>query len=153
MTESERWPDIAGRIEGGRHILPVRVYYEDTDASGLVYHASYLRFLERGRSDFLRLIGIRHDTLAAGAYGEPLLFTVRGMTVDFLRPARLDEVIEVETRPVEIAGARGTLTQTVSRGEHTLVRARVTVALVNAAGRPRRLPAELRRLLVASQMS
>src|SRR6188508_2533283 len=95
-----RWPDLAGRIVADafgrrRHVLPVRVYFEDTDFSGLVYHASYVRWCERGRSDFLRLIGNDHQALFAGAAGrEPAAFVVRRMGIEFLRPARIDEVLE-----------------------------------------------------------
>ena len=89
----EEWPHLAGRLEGGAHVLPVRVYYEDTDFSGVVYHASYLRFLERGRTDFLRLGGVDQSTLHAA--GEGVIFAVRRMTVDFLKPARMDDVLIV----------------------------------------------------------
>jgi acyl-CoA thioester hydrolase len=149
MTASEPWPDLAGRLTDGGHVLPVRVYFEDTDFSGWVYHASYLRFMERGRSDFLRLRGIGHDELDKGAHGERLAFVVRHMTVNFLKPARIDDVVEVDTRLVEIGGARIVLAQMVRRGEVTLAKAEVTVALINEAGEPRRLPAELRQRLAA----
>src|SRR5262245_15194040 len=92
MTMSEAWPDIAGRIEGGIHLLPIRVYFEDTDFGGVVYHANYLKFCERGRSDYLRLLGIHHHRL------EGLSFVVRHMVCDFLKPARIDELLTVETR-------------------------------------------------------
>ena len=101
------WPDLAGRIveapDGRRHVLPVRVYFEDTDFSGLVYHVSYLRWCERGRSDFLRLLGVHHTMLIAGAGAtgsptEPAAFVVRRMSLEYLGPARIDEVLEVETR-------------------------------------------------------
>src|SRR6476620_8093939 len=98
------WPDLAGRIltdAGGRrrHVLPIRVYFEDTDFSGLVYHGSYVRWCERGRSDFLRLLGNDHQALIKGAAGrEPAAFVVRRMTLEFLRPARIDEILEVTTR-------------------------------------------------------
>jgi acyl-CoA thioester hydrolase len=150
MTGSEAWPDLSGRLVDGGHLLPVRVYYEDTDFSGWVYHASYLRFMERGRSDFLRLCGISHDALDRGVHGERLAFAVRHMTINFLRPARIDDVIEVDTRAIEIGGARIMLAQTVRRGSETLVKAEVTVALVSAAGEPRRLPAEVRERLQAA---
>jgi acyl-CoA thioester hydrolase len=147
MTGSEPWPDLAGRLTEGGHVLPVRVYFEDTDFSGWVYHASYLRFMERGRSDFLRLRGIGHDALDKGAQGERLAFVVRHMSVDFVRPARIDDVVEVDTRLVEVGGARVVLAQTVRRGAVTLARAEVTVALINEQGEPRRLPAEVRKRL------
>lgn len=137
------WPDLAGRIEAGSHVLPVRVYYEDTDFSGVVYHASYLRFMERGRSDFLRLSGVHHAALDAGDAGERLAFAVRHMEIDFLKPARIDDVLEVVTACVEARGARIVLEQSVRRSATVLVGARVTAAMINAAGRPRRLPADI----------
>jgi len=100
---SAAWPDLAGRLihdrSGRRHVLPIRVYFEDTDFSGLVYHATYLRWCERGRSDFLRLLGNDHQALFGGAEGrEPAAFVVRRIALEYLRPARIDEVLEVTTR-------------------------------------------------------
>src|SRR3954454_19392129 len=100
---AEDWSHLSGRIVGDTHVLPVRVYYEDTDFSGVVYHANYLRFLERGRTDYLRLAGIDQSDLHAG--GEGLILAVRRMTLDFLRPARMDEVLLVETRAADVLGA------------------------------------------------
>lgn len=155
MTGSDPWPNLAGRLTDDGHVLPVRVYFEDTDFSGWVYHASYLRFMERGRSDFLRLKGIGHDALDkgehGGARGERLAFVVRHMSVDFAKPARIDDVVEVDTRVIEIGGARIVLAQTVRRGAATLARAEVTVALINERGEPRRLPADVRRRLAAGE--
>src|SRR3954453_7076996 len=96
------WPDLAGRLvetaTGRAHVLPVRVYFEDTDFSGLVYHATYLRWCERGRSDFLRLMGNDHQALIAGAAGrESAAFVVRRMRLEYLKPAQIDEVLEVTT--------------------------------------------------------
>ncbi len=134
------WPDIAGRIEGSVHILPVRVYFEDTDFSGLVYHASYLRFCERGRSDFVRLLGIHHrELIDAQGGGEPAAFVVRHMDIDFLKPARIDDILEVVTACEEIGGATLTLVQKVMRGPALLVRIRVKVVLVSQSGKPMRL--------------
>jgi acyl-CoA thioester hydrolase len=133
---AERWPDLAGRIEGGTHVLPIRVYYEDTDFSGLVYHANYLRFCERGRSDCLRLLGIHHHELRQGQVA--LSFVVRRMVCDFLAPARIDDVLEVESRFVGVSGARMEIAQAVTRAGENLFRAAVTAALVDADGRPRR---------------
>lgn len=145
---SAPWPDIAGRlIEDGSsrwHILPVRVYFEDTDFSGLVYHASYLRWIERGRSDYLRLLGIHHAALFAGKDGgEPAAFVVRRMQLEFLRPARIDEVLEVETRAGTLTKATLELLQMVAREGEILFSASVLVALVSASGRPLRLPAAI----------
>lgn len=134
------WPDLAGRIEGETHVLPIRVYFEDTDFSGLVYHASYLRFCERGRSDFVRLLGINHrELIDAEGGGEPAAFVVRHMDIDFLKPARIDDVVEVVTACEEIGGATLTLVQKVVRGETLLVRLRVKVVLASQAGKPMRL--------------
>jgi acyl-CoA thioester hydrolase len=133
------WPDLAGRIEGDTHVLPVRVYFEDTDFAGLVYHANFLKFCERGRSDFIRLLGVHHQALANPEQGEPAVFVVRRIEIDYLRPARLDDVLEVVTRCEEIGGASLTLLQEVRRGETLIVRAKVVVVLVSSSGKPQRL--------------
>ncbi len=139
------WPQLAGRLVEGGHVLPVRIYYEDTDFSGFVYHASYLRFMERGRSDYLRLLGVEQGALFAEAAAEApgFAFVVRSMTIDFLKPAKIDDMVEVRTAPKEVAGASITLHQRVSRGGETLVEAEVKVAFV-AGGKPQRIPAALR---------
>jgi len=140
-TRNDRWPDLAGRIEDGRHILPVRVYFEDTDFSGLVYHASHLRWCERGRSDFLRLLGVRHaDLIAPGGDAEPAAFVVRRLEIDYLRPARIDEVLEVSTQCAEIGGAHVTLAQEIRRDATLLCKLYVRVVLVSRSGKPLRLP-------------
>ncbi len=143
MSEAgaQDWPHLAGRLEEGRHVLPVRVYYEDTDFSGLVYHASYLRFMERGRSDMIRLLGVHHSVLADRP--TRVVFVVRRMEIDFLRPARIDDVLEVVTEPAEQTAAAFTLAQTVMRGDEQLVRARVQIVLVDETGRPQRLATAL----------
>jgi acyl-CoA thioester hydrolase len=143
MTEA--WPDIAGRIEGGGHVLPVRVYYEDTDFTGRVYHAGFLRFCERGRSDFLRLAGIGHADLMAGAEaGEGSFFAVRRMAIDFLGPAGIDDLLEVRTRFRSASGVRLVIDQEVRRAARTLLRAEVTVVVLGTDGRPRRIAGLLR---------
>ena len=143
-----RWPDLAGRLEGQgrerRHVLPVRVYFEDTDFSGLVYHASYIRWCERGRSDFLRLIGNDHRGLIEGTEREPAAFVVRKLAIEYLKPARIDDVLEVTTRVKERGAATLTLDQRVSRVSDDgtaidLVQADVMVVLVSQAGRVLRL--------------
>ena len=134
---AEAWADIAGRIRNGIHIMPIRVYYEDTDAGGIVYHARYTVFCERARSDCLRLLGIRQSELSG------MHFVVRRMTCDFLKPARLDDLLEVETRFLELGGARVEIGQQVMLNGNTCFRARVTVALVDGRGRPLRLPESL----------
>ena len=130
----EAWPDIAGRFRNGVHVLPLRVYYEDTDAGGVVYHARYVAFCERARSDCLRLLGIHQSKF------ENLNFVVRRMTCDFRRPARLDDLLEINTRFLDMAGARIEIGQEVMLNGNTLFRAEVTVALVDGQGRPKRLP-------------
>src|SRR5688572_236131 len=122
--------DLAGRLTGFGHVLHQRVYFEDTDFSGLVYHARYLHFLERGRSDWLRLLGVHHWDLAA----QGLAFAVRRMEIDFLRPARIDDVLAVETRNAGIGGARIVLRQSIRREGEPLVEALVTVALLGPEG-------------------
>ncbi len=141
------WPDLAGRLVEGGHVLPVRVYYEDTDFSGVVYHASYLRFFERGRTDFLRLLGIGHAAMAAGVFGSARAFAVRSMTLDFRKPATIDDVLEVTTRRGTLSGARIVLDQAIARDGDVLVTASVTVAVIDGDGRPCRLPAAIRERL------
>jgi acyl-CoA thioester hydrolase len=143
------WPDLAGRLiadaQGRRHILPIRVYFEDTDFSGLVYHGSYIRWCERGRSDFLRLVGNDHRALIAGAAGGvPAAFVVRRMALEFLKPARIDDILEVSTRAQAITAATLVLDQRISRNGIALFSAEVTVVLISAAGKPLRLSAALR---------
>ncbi len=135
---------LSGELRGGTHYLPVRVYYEDTDFSGVVYHASYLRFLERGRTDFLRAGGVDQSVLHAG--GEGLIFAVRRMTIDYLLPARMDDVLVIETRTAEVRGASLVIDQRITRGRDTIVTADVRVAAI-LGGRPVRIPDELRAVL------
>ncbi len=141
------WPDLAGRIAGRVHVLPVRVYYEDTDFSGFVYHANYLKFCERARSDCLRTAGIHHHELHWHETGGRMGFVVRRMVCDFLKPARIDDVVEVETRMLDVKGARFELDQRVSCNGELLFQAAVTAALVDGNGRPKRLPQEMREAL------
>ena len=145
---TERWPDLAGRIAGGVHMLPIRVYYEDTDFSGAVYHANYLKFCERARSDCLRLLGIHHSELHGTAS-----FVVRRMVCDFLKPALIDNLLEVQTRFVEFAGARMELSQRVMRAHEKLFEAKVTVALVDGKGKPKRLSPEMTELFLSRVVS
>jgi acyl-CoA thioester hydrolase len=136
---------LSGEISGGRDHMAVRVYYEDTDFSGVVYHASYLRFMERGRTNYLRLLGADHRALfeQAAAEAPGFAFVVRAMQIEFLKPAKMDDLLEVVTTPVEVKGASLTLAQEVRRGEELLVEARVKVAFVSA-GRARPIPKPLR---------
>ena len=134
---SNTWTEIAGRRMGAVHVLPVRIYYEDTDAGGVVYHANYLKYCERARSDCLRLLGIHQQQF------DGMGFVVRRMVCDFISPARLDDLVEIETRFLARAGARLELDQQVVLEKKTLFKAVVTVALIDARGRPKRLPREL----------
>lgn len=131
------------------HTLPVRIYWEDTDASGLVYHTSYVRFMERGRTELLRSIGLDQRPLLEGAVGKPVYFVVRTMDLDFRRPAVMDDLLSVETRLTELGGASLTLHQQVRRDDETLVSAVVKVVCVEE-GRARRIPADVRAKFEAS---
>ena len=145
---SDAWPDLAGRIEGTTHRLGIRVYYEDTDFSGVVYHANYLKYCERGRSDFLRLLGIHHRELHAGERATDRLgFAVKEMKVDFIAPARIDDVVEVHTSFVGLRGARFFLAQKVMREGRDLFAADLTAVLLDGEGRPRRLPKDIQAIL------
>jgi acyl-CoA thioester hydrolase len=121
--------------------ITVRVYYEDTDFSGVVYHARYLHFFERGRTEALRSLNISHTDLLARA--EPLAFSVRKMTTEWIAPARIDDLLDVTTRFIDVKGARMLLQQEMCRGETLIARADVEAASMNLAGKPRRLPAEI----------
>jgi acyl-CoA thioester hydrolase len=137
-------PDTAsmGRFDGKLHILPVRVYYEDTDVSGIVYHANYLRFMERGRSEFLRLAGIHHMVMLANA--EPIAWTIRRLEIEYSKPARLDDNLEIHTRYRTMSGARLTGEQWVKRDGVDLVTAKVEAAIITMTGKPRRIPEDVR---------
>lgn len=129
----------SGAWSGGLHRLPVRVYYEDTDFTGVVYYANYLKFLERGRTDALRAAGVFHADLLQ--LETPLGFVVRRISVDYLTPARIDDALIVETCFTRVRGARMAITQRILRGETVLVTAGVDAACIDLEGRPRRLPA------------
>ena len=138
---------LSGFMQDGAHILPIRVYYEDTDFSARVYHASYLRFMERGRTELLRAVEVAQSDLHAGMGG--LAFVVRKMTIDFRGAAVMDDVLTVVTRPKEMRGASMILAQEVRRGEEVLVTADVMVAAVRD-GRAVRIPDELRSALAVA---
>jgi acyl-CoA thioester hydrolase len=150
MSETEtQWPDLAGRIiddeSGRRHVLPVRVYFEDTDAGGIAYHASFIRWCERGRTDFLRLLGTDARRMIDGSQSvEPAAFVVRRLKCEFLRPARMDDLLLVETRVKELGGASVTLLQAVVRDGRPVFEAEVTVVLVAMSGKPLRLSTAIR---------
>ncbi|CAM5777300.1 tol-pal system-associated acyl-CoA thioesterase [Labrys miyagiensis] len=141
MAEKTHIP--GGVLNGDCHRLPLRVYYEDTDFSGIVYHANYLRFFERGRTEFIRALGVDQMALHRD---EGIAFAVRSISVDFLRPALMDDIVEVETRAGEVRGPSLNLIQTIRRGEEVLTTAKVLVVCIKG-GRPQRLPEILREVL------
>ncbi|MGB8400450.1 tol-pal system-associated acyl-CoA thioesterase [Bradyrhizobium sp.] len=141
---------LDGEIRDGRHHMRVRVYYEDTDFSGIVYHANYLRFMERGRTNHLRLMGAEQHHLFEQAELETpgFAFVVRSMQIDFLKPARMDDLLDVVTWPVAVKGASITLAQEVRRGGEVLVKAQVRVAFISE-GRALPIPKSLRLVMKA----
>jgi acyl-CoA thioester hydrolase len=145
MTDNVAPAGLDGVIRDGVHHMHVRVYYEDTDFSGIVYHANYLRFMERGRTNYLRLLGADQHALFAEASAEApgFAFVVRAMQLEFLKPARMDDLLDVVTVPHEVKGASITLSQEVRRSAEVLVEARVKVAFV-ADGRAKPIPKALR---------
>ncbi len=133
-------------MTGAAHEMSIRVYYEDTDFSGVVYHASYLRFLERGRTEFLRALGVDHRALFSSI--PPMALVVRRMRIEFERPALMDDLLTVVTRLRELGGASMVLGQEIRRSGERLIEAEVTVAST-AGGRAARLPAALRAAMSA----
>src|SRR3984893_7855600 len=144
---------LDGVVRDGRHHMQIRVYYEDTDFPVIVYHANYLRFMERGRTNHLRLTGAAQHTLFAEAELETpgFAFVVRSMQIDFFKPARMDDVLDVVTWPVAVKGASITLAQEVRRGDVVLMKAQVRVAFISE-GRAQPIPKALRSLLKANQV-
>jgi len=142
--------DLDGEVRKGRHEMAVRVYYEDTDFTGIVYHASYLRFMERGRTNYLRLIGADQRALFEATEREApgFAFVVRSMAIEFLKPGRMDDVLVVTTEPEEVKGASMRLLQKVTRQGDVLVEAHVRVAFVSG-GRARPIPKPLRAAMQA----
>ncbi len=142
--ESDRDVDapISGRLTEWGHTLKARVYFADTDFSGVVYHARYLEFLERGRSDYLRLAGIHHAELDDGKMGKRLAWVVRRMEIDFRSPARIDDILTVETWTARISGVRIFMAQKILRDDTALIEASVEAAVIDERGRPQRFPAE-----------
>lgn len=128
----------AGRLDGRMHILPVRIYYEDTDFTGLVYHANYLRYFERGRSDFLRLMDVRHSALLEAP--TPMGFAVNHISVDFLKPARIDDALIVRSSYEAVRGPRIFIAQTLERDGEVLVRADLQICCISLTGRPLKPP-------------
>jgi acyl-CoA thioester hydrolase len=134
-----------GRFAGKAHILPISVYYEDTDLSGFVYHANYLRFMERARTEFFRLAGV--GKMADLEAEEPVAWTIRRADIDFQRPARLDDALTVETLLTGLSGARVTARQRIRHGDNLLVEGRIEACIITLTGRPRRVPQAVRDLL------
>jgi acyl-CoA thioester hydrolase len=143
---------LDGELRDGRHVMSVRVYYEDTDFSGIVYHANYLRFMERGRTNHLRLLGAQHRALfeEASAQAPGFAFVVRSMQIEFLKSARMDDVLLVVTGPQDVKGASITLEQRILRRDELLVEAHVRVAFV-CDGRAQPIPKALRTAMRADQ--
>ncbi|WP_308238104.1 YbgC/FadM family acyl-CoA thioesterase [Phenylobacterium sp. J367] len=131
----------AGWLEGREHVLPVRVYYEDTDFTGVVYHGNYARYFERGRSDFLRVVGISHADLLDRP--DPAAFTVVKLTIEFRRAARIDDLLHVRTLYETVKGPRLFIRQRILRGDELIATADVEAACIDLAGRARRPPAGL----------
>lgn len=136
-------PSCRATSDAMRSRLPVRVYYEDTDAGGIVYHASHVRFFERGRTEFLRALGVSQIDLAAEGPG--LLFAVRRMEIDYLKAAKLDDLLEITTSICSFGGARMTMKQVLTRGDDTIATAVVTIVGITREGRARRIPDDFRR--------
>lgn len=133
---------LTGSLTPTGHRLLARVYFADTDFSGVVYHARYLEFFERGRSDFLRLAGVHHTELADGKHGEKMVWVVRRMEIVFHASAHIDDILTIDTKTVNVSGARIFMEQRIRRGDTALVDARVEAAIIGESGRPRRFPRE-----------
>lgn len=129
----------SGAIDGGIHRLPARVYFEDTDTAGIMYHAKYLHFLERGRTEFLRVAGIDHGAAVKAGEGA---YAVTEMQIKWLRPAKLDDVLTIETRLLSVRAAACQIEQCITRAGEPLAQATLIAAFLDPAGRPRRQPRE-----------
>ncbi|NQE63829.1 YbgC/FadM family acyl-CoA thioesterase [Caulobacter sp. RHG1] len=133
-------PDpTAGVFDGREHQLPVRIYYEDTDFSGIVYHANYLRYMERGRSDFFRMVGISHTELAT----QDTAFAIIRLELDFKRSARIDDALVVRTTYDRVKGPRLYVTQRITRGDDVILEAKGEAVCISLSGRPRRPTAQM----------
>jgi acyl-CoA thioester hydrolase len=134
-----------GYFDGKVHVLPLRIYYEDTDLSGVVYHANYLKYMERARTEFFRLAGVTQ--MADLESPEPTAWAIRGVELKFMRPGRVDDTLSVKTICTGISGARMTATQRVYCGDMLLVEGRIEACIITLTGRPRRIPQHVRDLL------
>jgi acyl-CoA thioester hydrolase len=135
----------SGRFAGKTHILPIRIYYEDTDLSGVVYHANYLRFMERGRSEFFRASGV--TKLAMLDDKTPSAWTIRKIDIDYIKPARLDDLVEVRTDCISMSGARVQIVQKIFLNDTLLTEAKVEACVMSLSGKPLRLPSDIRERL------
>lgn len=142
MTESETLIPTSGFFKGNEHFLPLRVYYEDTDALAMVYHANYLKYMERGRTEFLRLLGIFNLELANRDDG--MTWAVASSTIKYMASARPDDAIVVISRVTRLGAASVTLDQDIKRGDEFLTRGSIKVGCMNREGRPRRMPKDLK---------
>lgn len=143
-----RTTQLTGEMRRDNHRLKARVYYADTDCSGVVYHARYLEFLERGRIEYLRLVVEQHSGDDSFQVDTRSAWIVRRLQIDFKRPARLDELIIIETRSTNISGARVEIAQTIWHGGDILIEAQTECALVDSAGHPQRLPKNWKHILL-----
>ena len=133
---------LDGRFEGKTFILPIRIYYEDTDLSTIVYHANYLRYMERARTEYFRALGgVQSEYLDQA---EPVAWALRRLSIEYIRPARIDDVIEVHTQARSLSGARLIADQSIYCRGQKLTEAQVEACLITTDGRPRRIPQEVR---------
>lgn len=132
---------LDGRFEGKTFILPVRIYYEDTDLSTVVYHANYLRYMERARTEYFRAVGVKASYLADA---EPSAWALRRVEVEYLKPARIDDVVEVHTTARGLTGARLSADQSIYCRGALLTRGSVEACIISLIGRPRRIPQDIR---------
>lgn len=132
----------SGTIKDGKHILPLRVYYEDTDVGGVVYYANYLKYMERGRSDMLRLLGVDQSALMS-----EIRFVVRRCEIDYRAPAHLDDILQVHTRITRIGGASLMMEQDIKKDGQILNRGVIKVGVLDGQGNVARLPQEIKNKL------
>jgi len=141
MTEAPVESPLTPRFEGKTFIWPVRIYYEDTDLSGIVYHANYLRYMERARTEFFRALDIK---AAAIEDAEPSAWALRKIAVEYLRPAKFDDIVEVHTLVTELTGVRLGANQSIYRKGEQLTRGAIEACIISLSGRPKRIPTEIR---------
>ena len=143
---------IAGAFHGKVHQLPMRVYYEDTDAGGIIYYANYLKFFERGRSDYLRLLGVDQRAMLDATGEDYLAFAVRRIKIDYLAPGHLDDILIIHTMMTDFGAARIEIAQRIICDDRVLATATLTIAALDIEGRPRRLPERMKQMLPAQMM-